>query len=397
MPSLLLAYDFPPLPGGIARALGEIARHAPAGKLLVSTGTLPEAAASDRESRVWIDRLTVPSPRLRTVPGLARWAVRAEALTRRHGVDFVWAGNLKPAGHVARWLRYRCRIPYGLIVYGLDVALLHEQVGGSRLKRRLARDILAGAAGTVAISAWTAARFQQLAHALGLPAARSEARVIHLGVDTKRFRPDCPGDGLRQRLALGGRRWLLTVARLVPHKGIDLGLEVLAGLRSRGFDVGYLIAGEGPARMALERHAEALGVQDAVCWCGQVAETELPALYAVADVYLGLSRPIGPAVEGFGLSLLEAQAAGRPVVAGLGGGTGDAVAHGVTGFLVPPDQAAPAIAAVAELLQDRSRAQVIGAAGRARMEREFGWDRVVADLDRAAAAFSGAPAGPDGR
>ncbi len=397
MPSLLLAYDFPPLPGGIARALGEIARHAPAGELLVSTGTLPEAASTDRESGAWIDRLTVPSPRLRTVPGLARWAVRADTLARQHRVGFVWAGNLKPAGHVARWLQFRRGIPYGLIVYGLDVARLHEQVGASGLKRRLARGILAGAAGTVAISGWTAARFRELARSLGLPEVQAEVQVIHLGVDTKRFRPECPVAELRQRLALGGRRWLLTVARLVPHKGIDLGLEVLAGLRDRGFDVGYLIAGEGPARAALERHAEALGVQDAVRWCGHVAERDLPALYAVADVYLGLSRPIGPAVEGFGLSLLEAQATGRPVVAGLGGGTGDAVAHGVTGFLVSPDQAAPAIGAVAELLQDRSRAEVIGAAGRARMEREFGWDRVVRDLDRAAASFSGARAGRAGR
>ena len=134
-----------------------------------------------------------------------------------------------------------------------------------------------------------------------------------------------------------------------------------------------------------------------VRWCGHVPEADLPALYAAADVYLGLSRPIGPHVEGFGLSLLEAQAAGRPVVAGLGGGTGDAVAHGVTGFLVPPDQCAPALAAVAELLRDRSRAQVVGAAGRARMEREFGWDRVVRDLNQAAAAFRSAPAARVGR
>lgn len=397
MPSLLLGYDFPPMSGGIARALGEIARHAPPGELLISTGALPGADVTDRESGAWIDRLTVPSPRLRTLPGLARWAVRAETLVRRHQVSFTWAGNLKPAGHVARWLRFRCRVPYGLIVYGLDVALLHQQVGESGLKRRLARRILAGAAGTVAISQWTAERFGGLARSLQLPEPHSEVRVIHLGVDTKRFRPDSPVSELRQRLALDGRRWLLTVARLVPHKGIDLGLEVLAGLRDRGFDVGYLIAGEGPARAALERHAEALGVRDAVRWCGHVAEADLPALYAAADVYLGLSRPIGPAVEGFGLSLLEAQAAGRPVVAGLGGGTGDAVAHGVTGFLVPPDQAASAISAVGELLQDRSRARVMGAAGRARMEREFGWDRVVRDLDRATAAFSGARVGPAGR
>jgi len=396
-PSLLLAYDFPPLRGGIARALGEIARHAPAGELLVSTGTLPGAGAGDLEGGAWVDRLTVPSPRLRTLPGLARWALRAGNLARRHQVGFTWAGNLKPAGHVARWLRFRQGIPYGLIVYGLDVALLQDQVAASWTKRRLARGILAGAAGTVAISQWTADRFRELARSLGLPGAESGVEVIRPGVDTRRFSPDCPTEPLRQRLALGDRRWLLTVARLVPHKGIDLGIEVLAGLRGRGLDVGYLIAGEGPARAALERHAQALGVQDAVRWCGHVTEADLPALYAVAEVYLGLSRPVGPAVEGFGLSLLEAQAAGRPVVAGQGGGTGDAVAHGVTGYLVAPDQAESALGAVTELLQDPSRARVMGAAGRARMVREFGWDRVARDFTRAAEAFSAGRAGRAGR
>jgi len=394
MPSLLLAYDFPPLPGGIARALGEIARHAPAGQLLVSTGTMPGAEAMDSAGG-WVDRAPVPSRRLRTIPGLVRWAARADGLVRRHRPGFTWAGNLKPAGHVARWLRFRHGIPYGLIVYGLDVALLQEQAAASGLKRRAARGIMASAAGTVAISRWTAERFADLAQSLGLPGAAGRIRVVHPGVDTGRFRPGGPDAGWRERLALGHRPWLLTVARLMPHKGVGLGLEVLADLRAAGLDAGYLVAGEGPARPALERQAQALGVADAVRWCGHVDERDLPALYATADVYLGLSRQSGPEVEGFGLSLLEAQASGLPVVAGSGGGTGDAVAHGVTGILVPPERAAAA-RAVAGLLRDPARARTLGAAGRARMEREFGWDRVVADLGRAAADFSGAAA-PAGR
>jgi len=397
MPSLLLAYDYPPLPGGISRALGEIARHAPAGELLVSTGTLPDGAATDQASGAWVDRLPVASGRLRSGPGLARWAGRAGALVRRHQAGFVWAGNLKPAGHVARWLRWRHGIPYGLIVYGLDVALLHQQVTHPGLKRRLARGILAGAAGTVAISAWTAEQFRKLARALDVPDAGTRARVIPLGVDAARFRPDVPVDALRRRLGLGTRRWLLTVARLVPHKGIDVGFEVLAGLRQQGFDLGYLVAGEGPARPALERRAAELGVSEVVRWCGHVREPELPALYAAADIYLGLSRPVGPEVEGFGLSLLEAQAAGRPVVAGIGGGTGDAVADGVTGFLVLPETPAAAIAAVAALLRNPALARAVGTAGRSRMERDFRWDRVVSDLRQAALEFSAGSVAPAGR
>jgi phosphatidylinositol alpha-1,6-mannosyltransferase len=388
-PSLLLTYDFPPMSGGIARLQGEIARHAPADCLVVSTGRMAESEGFDSGCASRVDRVDVESQRLRNAPGLARWGWQARRLAREQGSQFLWAGNLKPAGHVARSLSRRVGLPYGLMVYGLDLLLLAEQSQRSLAKRLIARRLVRDAATTVAISRWTADRFRELALSLGFPEA--PVRIVLPGVDHTRFRPGLRSAELRARLGLNDRRWLLTVARLEPHKGIDQGLEVVEALRREGLDVGYIVAGAGPAEAALRQECEARGLTPYVRFCGHVVDRELPALYGVADLYLGLSRRAGRNVEGFGLALLEAQASGLPVVAGESGGAADAVDHGTTGFLVPPADLGAIVLAVRGLLQDRTRIRTFGAAARARVERGFGWNRVLRELDDAAEAASTGP------
>jgi len=375
------------MPGGIARLLGEVARHA-GPDLRVSTGRYPGAEAWDAMSGASVERVPVESRRLRTFPGLVRWALHSARLADRHQPAFLWAGNVKPAGHVAHWLGWRRRVPYGLLVYGLDLALLGEQARRSRGRRgRVIRRLLAGAAGTVAISRFTRDRYVELTEMLGLPGL--PVRVVLPGVDAERFHPSAGKQA-------GGRPWLLTVARLVPHKGLDAGLALVAALRKEGIDVGYRVVGEGPARPALEAEAQARGIGDRVEFLGAVPDQDLPALYAGAALYVGLSRPLGPEVEGFGLSLLEAQASGVPVLAGAGGGTADAVADGEAGYLVPADQPGEVLAAARTLLTDPARRAAFGEAARARMLRDFRWSRVVAELNAAAEAFS-ALAGRAGR
>ena len=105
MTDLLLAYDFPPIGGGIARWMAELALRYPGGGLVVSTGSLPNA--DDRRFPNPIDRIAVPSGRLKTLQGLWVWRGRVRELIARHSVQFVWCGNLRPAGYVAARTRQR--------------------------------------------------------------------------------------------------------------------------------------------------------------------------------------------------------------------------------------------------------------------------------------------------
>ena len=377
-PALLLAHDFPPMHGGIAGALGAVAQHSKPGRLVVSTGRAPQAEAWDAACGSRVDRVPVGTSRLRTPLGLVHWSRAALRLARETDAGFCWVGNLKPAGYVARWLQARQRTPYGLIVYGLDVLQLEAQARQSRRKRFVARQILGGASGTVAISHWTAARFRALATSLGLHAVAARVEVVPLGADPGRFHPGIEAATVIARHGLGGRRWLLTVARLVPHKGIDTVIAALALLP----DVGYLVAGDGPDRLRLQQLAEAAGVADRVRFLGGVPAEDLPALYRAATVYVGLSREEAGQVEGFGLSLVEAQACGIPVVATTCGGIADAVSDGESGSLIRPNDPAAAVAAIGALLADDSRRSAMGQAGRARVEQYLNWGRVVAELER---------------
>jgi len=179
----------------------------------------------------------------------------------------------------------------------------------------------------------------------------------------------------------GGTRWLVTVARLQQHKGMDTVIAALPAILARAPDVRYAVAGTGPDRERLEQLANKLGVGDRVRFLGGVSDRELPALYNLASVYVGASRRAERlGVEGFGIALVEASACGRPVVAGNSGGIPDAVRDGETGFLVPPEEPAAFADAICRLLADPAAANRMGQNGRRAVETYFNWDRVVRDL-----------------
>ena len=123
---LLLSYDFPPMGGGIARWMGELAKRYPPGSLVVSTGSHPGGSKVDATLRNRVDRIPTSSRRLRTLQGLVAWSRRAAALARSVRPEFVWCGNFKPAGYPARWIRQRVGIPYGILFHGTDLLLLRS-------------------------------------------------------------------------------------------------------------------------------------------------------------------------------------------------------------------------------------------------------------------------------
>ena len=369
--------------GGIARLHGELLKRYPKGELIVSTPQDSDAPEVDAQFNGAVDRLPVSRRRTRTLPGLLLWSRRAASLAREHGVSFVYCGNVKPAGYPARWVFERTHTPYCIFCYGADLLSEQHKYHHSGFKRRAARAIIGGAAVLVAISSWTRDLALTVLGELGLDGQGGRVRVVHLGTDPERFRPGVDAAELRRRFELpaGGGRWLLTVARLVAHKGVDTVLEALPAVVARAGEVRYLVAGSGPERERLAGLAAQLGVADRVRFLGEVAERDLPALYNLATVYVGASRRaehIG--VEGFGISLVEASACGLPVVAGDSGGVADAVRDGETGFLVPPEDPAACAAAICRLLQDADLARRIGAGGRRAVETYYNWDRVVRDL-----------------
>lgn len=385
-PHLVLTFDFPPMGGGIARWLAEVARCYPPGEMVVSTGAWPDSAASDTEIHQRVDRLAIHATRLKTLPGLLRWSHRAEELVRELSPDFIWCGNLKPAGYPARWVHARSVTPYGIIFHGTDLLKLEHHAARSSIRRATARTVIGSAAVYVTNSRWTAGVCERVLQRLGFdPARRGPVRVVPLGTSPDRFRPGLDSRAVRARYGLGEGRWLLTVARLVEHKGVDTAIRALALLASDYPDLGYAVAGEGEIRPSLEALARSLGVGHRVRFLGGVPEPDLPCLLNVPTVYLGVAREMFDKVEGFGIAIVEASASGVPVVGGTAGGIPDAVRDGETGLLTDPEDPAAIAQAVARLLDNEDLRARLGAGGRVAVETYYNWPRVTRDL-RAIAA-----------
>jgi phosphatidyl-myo-inositol dimannoside synthase len=379
---LLLTYDFPPIGGGIARWMAELARRYPAGSLVVSTGQQGDASDVDAGFPNRVDRLAIPSRRLRTLQGILLWSRRVAVLARSTDAEFIWCGNIKPAAYPAKWTMERTGTPFGILLHGGDLLVLQHQVHQSAIKRKTAAALLSSAAVLVANSEWTRDRCRTLLSELDIDATPDRVRVVPLGADHEFFRPGLDTREVRARYGLGEGRWLFSVARLSRHKGIDTALQALARLRSRYPDLRYAVVGTGEEHEALNAEARELGVADRVRFLTDVPDRDLPALYNTAEVYLGVSRLMEQRVEGFGISLAEASACGVPVVAGRSGGIPAAVRDGETGLLVDSEGPEAVAEVLASLLDDAALRARLGAAGRRAVESHYNWDRVTADLVR---------------
>jgi phosphatidyl-myo-inositol dimannoside synthase len=379
---LLLTYDFPPIGGGIARWMAELARRYPAGSLVVSTGQQGDASDGDAGFPNRVDRLAIPSRRLRTIQGILLWSRRVAVLARSTDAEFIWCGNIKPAAYPAKWTMERTGTPFGILLHGGDLLILQHQVHQSAIRRKTAAALLSSAAVLVANSEWTRDRCLTLLSELDIDATPDRVRGVPLGADHEFFRPGLDTREVRARYGLGEGRWVVSVARLSRHKGIDTALQALARLRSRYPDLRYAVVGSGEEQEALAAEARDLGVADRVRFLTDVPDGDLPALYNTAEVYLGVSRLMEQRVEGFGISLAEASACGVPVVAGRSGGIPAAVRDGETGLLVDAERPEAVAQALAGLLDDPGLRARLGAAGRRAVESHYNWERVTREVRR---------------
>jgi glycosyltransferase involved in cell wall biosynthesis len=160
----------------------------------------------------------------------------------------------------------------------------------------------------------------------------------------------------------GGPPLVVAVGRLAEPKDAMTLVRALAAVPGRRFAA--LLVGDGPDRPCVEEEVNRLGVADAVALVG--TRDDVPALLAGADVFALSSRS-----EGAPISILEAMAAGLPVVSSRVGGVPELVVDGETGLLVPPGDPAAMSAALGRLVADADLRRRLGAAGRERAERCF--------------------------
>ncbi|MGA7733672.1 MAG: glycosyltransferase family 4 protein [Chloroflexia bacterium] len=203
------------------------------------------------------------------------------------------------------------------------------------------------------------------------------ATVIEHGVD---FQPPDPAlvETLRARYSLPDKRVAVTVNHLHPRKRVDLFLRAVGYAAQLSPGGVALVVGNGPEREYLRALAEELGMEVGkdIIFVGAVPEEELPAHYALADVYVHTGRE-----ESFGLSVIEALSLGLPVVSVNEGGPCDTVLDGVSGHLVEVTPEALG-RSIAHLWAHPSRAQTMGQAGARFIRTHYSWEQGAQTLLR---------------
>lgn len=299
-----------------------------------------------------------------------------ERLARREGVELLHAHWLLPNGWIAARVARKLGIPYCVTVHGSDVFMAER----NPLFRRMGRRALAGAAHVTSCSGDLKERLEALA-------GGSDDPRIHLvpnGTDLDPEAVEGSGEAARKRWRLPpSAPLLLAVGRLVDKKGFRYLLDALPEVLRRHPDAHLVLGGGGDLEQALRARARELGVEGSVTFSGPLDHPGVLELMRAADLFVMPSiRDRRGNIDGLPVVVLEAMAAGLPVVATRVAGMPLAVADGETGLLVPERDPAALAEALLSLLGDPARRRALGSAGRRRVEEELHWGAIARVHDR---------------
>ncbi len=368
---LLVTNDFPPRPGGIQSYLEQFVGHLAATgehQLTVYAPRWKGCEAYDRAAAYRIVRH--PGTLMLPEPGVDR---RMRALIAEDDVETVWFGAAAPLALLASRARQRRR-PAGAGQHARPRGGLVDASGralGAAADRRhhRRRDLR-----------------QPTTPAAGSPPRSGRGRTCSIcrraSTSTASAPTPRPARNCAPAIGLGQRPTVVCVSRLVPRKGQDMLIKALPDIRRRVDGAALVIVGGGPHGEHLHRLAREAGVTEHVVFTGGVPSAELPAHYAMADVFAMpcRTRGYGMDVEGLGIVFLEASASGVPVVAGRSGGAPETVRDGETGRLVDGRSHDEIVDAVGSILADPELAARMGAAGRSWISRDWSWPAQTARL-----------------
>lgn len=288
------------------------------------------------------------------------------------GVNISYGGVI---GWISRWVG---GAPYVTFAYAYEF-LRFRRVPFVRV---FMRSVYWRSARVVAISRFTADALADF----GVP--REQVLVAHPGAPQPLPVSTESVNNIDSRFVLGDGPVVLAVGRFIARKGHETLVQAWPRVVEAHSDAVLVLVGRGPRLPYISRLAQKLGVRDSVRLTGYLRDEEVAALYRRCAVF---ALPTGAAgegdVEGYGLVFTEANAYGKPVVAGRSGGTDDAVVDGETGHLVEPDDPDAVAAAILKLLNNPETAAAMGDAGRRRSEA-LSWhafaETIIASVERGA-------------
>jgi phosphatidylinositol alpha-1,6-mannosyltransferase len=369
---LIISADFPPWDGGIAQVGYEYARTF---SKLGHQVTVVAPKYGGHES--WDRTQTFDIIRYRTHNAFAvhYWLLKMKlrSVIKRKSIDWVLTMRWNMDGIALMALR---NIPPVVFQWYHGNELFDRHLKIARWHSKL-QHLMASTTINIAVSDYTSglvARYHP-----NCP----RVKTVHLGVDATYFHPPASTDKAKACLGLAGKKVILTLARLVQRKGHEQVIRSIAQLKD-DLDIVYIIGGKGAFTQELMAISRQLGTEQCVKFVGFIPEEKKVDYYQACDIYVMPSKSdeqVGD-VEGFGLTYLEANACGKPVIGSRQGGCPEAVADGTSGLLVDPDKPDELTDALKRLLQDEIFYHRMAAAGLKRAREDFSWQSSCRKLER---------------
>jgi glycosyltransferase involved in cell wall biosynthesis len=304
----------------------------------------------------------------------------AERLVRR-GVDHLHVHFANRATHAALFIHALTGLPFSFTAHAQDFLV---DLGSDALLQ----EMCAQAAFVVTVSDYSRGALVEKC-----PAAAGKIRRIYNGLPLDRWPAPLPSavagcsHGALSPCPTADALRIFSVGRLIDFKGFDDLITACALLRDRGLAFACEIAGEGPAQLALQAQITALGLLEHVRLLGLLPQTEIRSRLATCDVFALASRTDDKgACDVLPTVILEAMAAGRPVVSTRLAGIPEMILEGENGLLVEPGDPDALAGALANLANDPPLRQRFGRAARARLEAYFSAERASGEL---AALYTG--------
>ncbi|WP_339722069.1 glycosyltransferase family 4 protein [uncultured Paraglaciecola sp.] len=370
---LVLTENFPPISGGSGRWFWELYSRLPKEQYLILADDVKGAAEFDNTHQLNILRMPLKSAEwgLKSFKGIKFywrliWKIR-EIIKQQH-ITHIHCGRVIHEGVTAWLLKLLTGTPYLCYVHGEDV----ETAATSGEHNLMVKQVCKHAERLICNSQNSGNIVKRLKYAKD-----DKIEVLHPGVDASLFVPKAEDKDFKQQMGWQDRKVIITVGRLQERKGQDKMIRATVMLKDQFPEVLYAIIGRGDRLESLKALAAELGVLDHVQFLTEVTDPQMIQCYQQSDVFILPNRTIGNDIEGFGMVLVEAQACGKPVIAGDSGGTKETMLINESGFVIDCTDAELISSTVAKLLADPAKTVQMGKVGRQHVESELDWQAHV--------------------
>lgn len=341
---LLFTLEYPPFKGGVANYYGNMVKYWPADgdDIFVLHNNEGDLIKN------WLYPKWLP----------AVWQLwRA---VKNNKIDHILVGHILPLGAAAYFMTKFAKTPYSVFLHGMDFTFALRKTR----KKRITKRILTNAQNIICGNSYTAGLVGDFLN----NEQAGKIAVVNPGIAPRITDNLQRITRIKEKYNLKNKIILLTVGRLVKRKGFDKVIEAMPKILKEIPNLVYVIVGSGS-------EISSLGLEKNVIIITNADDEEKNCWYNLCDIFIMPARTIGDDFEGFGIVYLEANLAGKPVIAGDSGGVRDAVQDGLNGLLVNPENINEIADAVIKLAKDENLRKKLGEQGRERAVNEFNWEK----------------------